>query len=77
MIDGYYGRWADLNGDGEVDDFEKLVEMDEMERMDKFISGDDEEDEDEELWDELAYMDEDERREAMEDAGLDTDDYEF
>ena len=27
--------------------------------------------------DELEYMDEDERREALEDAGLDPDDYDF
>ena len=43
----FYGRWADLNGDGEIDNFEKLVEMEEMERMDKYISGDDDEDDEE------------------------------
>ncbi len=28
-------------------------------------------------YDELSFMDEDERREALEDAGLDPDDYDF
>ena len=42
-MDEFYGRWADLNGDGEIDNFEKLVEMEEMDRMDKYISGDDDE----------------------------------
>ena len=47
-MDEFYGRWADLNGDGEIDNFEKIVEMEEMERMDKYISGDDDEDDEEE-----------------------------
>lgn len=29
------------------------------------------------IMDELSFMDEDERREAIEDAGLDPDDYDF
>lgn len=72
----FYGRWADLNGDGEVDDFEKFVALEALE-----------EDEDDELmseleeagldYDELSMMDEDERREALEDAGLNPDDYDF
>ena len=87
-MDGFYGRWADLNGDGEIDNFEKIVEMQEMERMDKYISGDDDEDDEEEEmesdlemagldYDELSWMDDDERREALENAGLDPDDYDF
>ena len=32
-MDGFFGDWADLNGDGEVDNFEKLVELEEMERI--------------------------------------------
>ena len=27
-MDGFFGDWADLNGDGEVDNFEKLVDYD-------------------------------------------------
>lgn len=85
---GFIRDWADLNGDGEVDDFEMLVEMDEMERMDRYMSGDDsDDDEEDELlselemagldYDDLYYMDEDERREALEEVGLDPDDYDF
>ena len=56
-----------------------------MDKMDKYISGDDDEDDEmlEELelegldYDELSFMDEAERREALEDAGLDADDYDF
>lgn len=87
-MDEFYGRWADLNGDGEIDNFEKIVEMEEMERMDKYISGDDDEDDEEEKmesdlemagldYNELSWMDDDERREALENAGLDPDDYDF
>ncbi len=87
-MDEFYGSWADLNGDGEIDNFEKIVEMEEMERMDKYISGDDDEDDEEEEmesdlemagldYDELSWMDDDERREALEDAGLDPNDYDF
>ena len=63
-MDGFFGDWADLNGDGEVDNFEKLVELEELE-----MAGLD--------YDDLSYMDEGERREAFEDAGLDPDDYDF
>ena len=87
-MDEFFGDWADLNGDGEVDNFEKLVELEELERMDGYISGDDfDDDEEDDLiselemagldYDDLSYMDEGERREAFEDAGLDPDDYDF
>lgn len=59
---GFIGNWADLNGDGEIDNFEMLVEMDEMERMDRYMSGDDSDDDEDDEW---------------EDAGLDSDDYDF
>ena len=78
--------WMDFNRDGEVDGFETYVGLQIMASSrqeaialtgdDTFYTGSDslEEDEDE-LADELEYMDEDERREALEDAGLDPDDY--
>ena len=78
--------WMDFNRDGEVDGFETYVGLQMMAGSrqeaialtgdDAFYTGSDslEEDEDE-LTDELEYMDEDERREALEDAGLDPDDY--
>lgn len=86
-MSGFFGRWADLNLDGEIDDYEKIIELEEMDRVDKLISGDSDEDEEDELEDELLMsgldpydlsdMDEDERQEALEDAGLDPDDYDF
>lgn len=84
---GFFDRDAfDFNGDGKVDGFETYVGLQMMAGSrqeaialtgdDTFYTGSDslEEDEDE-LADELEYMDEDERREALEDAGLDPDDY--
>ena len=43
--------------------------MDDIQQLDLELAGLDA--------DELEYMDEDERREALEDAGLDPDDYDF
>lgn len=84
---GFFNRdLFDFNGDGIVDGFETYVGLQMMAGSrqeaialtgdDTFYTGSDslEEDEDE-LADELEYMDEDERREALEDAGLDPDDY--
>ena len=84
---GFFDRDVfDFNGDGKTDAFEAEVELQMMAGSrqeaialtgdDTFYTGSDslEEDEDE-LADELEYMDEDERREALEDAGLDPDDY--
>lgn len=81
----FYGRWADLNGDGEVDDFEKFVALEVLEEDEDDFE--EEEDEDDKLmseleeagldYDELSMMDEDERCEALEDAELDPDDYDF
>ena len=75
------GRWADLNLDGEIDDFEKIRAMEMLDEED--IEEDDEEElasklEDVGLdYDELSMMEDDLRREALEDAGLDPDDYDF
>ena len=87
MIMGFFDRdLFDFNGDGKTDGFETYVGLQMMAGSrqeaialtgdDAFYTGSDslEEDEDE-LTDELEYMDEDERREALEDAGLDPDDY--
>lgn len=75
---GLFGNLFDLNGDGKMDTFEKAAEfatfasiMDAEEAREKVeeleMSGFDVTD--------LEFMDEDERREALEDAGLDPDDY--
>lgn len=86
--------WRDLNGDGEVDDFEKTFAEEMLctsreEHNALFGNDGDFEDDDTESdfeFDaemagldvyELEMMDEDERIQAIEDAGLDPDDYDF
>ena len=85
--------WMDFNKDGEVDATEEFMGMEMLcssreEHEALFgdagdFDDDSSEDFDDELEmagldrDELEFMDEDERRETLEDAGLDPDDYEF
>ena len=78
--------WRDINLDGKVDRWESFLAEEELYEEGKtgnhMSSEFDIEDDDElELFgldiDELEMMDEDERREALEDAGLDPDDYDF
>ena len=76
---GLFGNAFDLNNDGKLDAFEKasefaffanIMEESEKEEHDElFQAGIDPE--------ELEYMSADERREVLEDAGLDPDDYDF
>jgi hypothetical protein len=75
---GIFGDMFDFNHDGEIDSFERAVEfsfLDEITREEESsqtdfeLSGLDA--------DALELMDADERREALEDAGLDPDDYDF
>ena len=86
MGKGIFGDLFDFNHDGELDTFERVMEFEAFQEMTK----DDEEDDvdqDEELEtelelagldaEELSWMNEDERREVLEDAGLDPDDYDF
>lgn len=78
-MSGLFGRWADLNRDGEIDNFEEFM------AMEMLTSADEAEDDDIETeleaagldCEELSWMNEEERREALEDAGLDPDDYDF
>ena len=85
--------WMDFDRDGEVDATEEYLGMEMLcsSREEHEVlfgdAGDFDEDEaedfDDELEmagldrDELEFMDEDERREALEDAGLDPDDFDF
>lgn len=85
--------WMDFNKDGEVDAAEEFMGMEMLcssreEHEALFgdagdFDDDSSDDFDDELEmtgldrDELEFMDEDERREALEDAGLDPDDFEF
>lgn len=73
---GIFGDLFDFNRDGKLDSFEKAAEFEAFMNM---IDGCQKE----EISaagldvDELDLMDADERREALEDAGLDPDDYDF
>ena len=75
-----YDSDFDFDGDGKLNTYEYSI-------MDDIVFGHDDSNSDTEEDDdftcvgldrtELEYMDEDERREAIEDAGLDPDDYDF
>ncbi|MEZ3488218.1 MAG: hypothetical protein K1W22_16960 [Lachnospiraceae bacterium] len=69
----------DFNRDGQLDPFEQAMQFDFIEEGMKSESGNDEEEDDlfgSDLdFDELEDMDEDERREALEEAGYDPDDF--
>lgn len=85
--------WMDFNKDGEADATEEFMGMEMLcgsREEHEMLFGDagdfdddSSEDFDDELEmagldrDELEFMDEDERREALEEVGLDPDDYEF
>ena len=84
--------WMDFNGDGEVDAAEEFLGAEMLcssreEHEALFGDAGDFSDETEDFDDELEmagldrfdleFMDEDERREAIEDAGLDPDDFDF
>ncbi len=86
MDKGFFGGLFDLNHDGKLDSMERTMDFmafDEM--MHESDNSSDYEDEElvDELesagldYDELSFMDEDERREIIEDAGLGPDDYDF
>jgi len=84
MDKGFFGGLFDFNHDGELDPMERAMDFMTFDEMMKDSDGSSE---DEDLvdeiesagldYDELSFMDEDERREALEDAGLDPDDYDF
>lgn len=66
---GIFGGLFDFNHDGKMNAFESAVELAVLDDMLK---------EDEAETDfEMSGLDADERREALEDAGLDPDDYDF
>ena len=79
---GLFGRMFDLNRDGKLDAWERAMEYDFI----TSLNDEDDDCEDEELTElelagidpiELEYMDAEERREVLEDAGLDPDDFDF
>lgn len=79
MKKGLFGGLFDFNHDGELDAFEREMEF---QFISKMTRGENEEkvSELEEAGfdaDELEFMDEDERREALEDAGLYPENYDY
>ena len=78
-MSGLFGNMFDFNHDGKLDAFERAAEFDFLNNV---MEGPEKEDHDELLQagidpEELEYMSADERREDLEDAGLDPDDYDF
>lgn len=80
---GFFGDLFDLDHNGELDSREQLLDFMAFEEMSKEDEGDEDDDEIADFdmagldYDELSMMDGDERRVALEDAGLDPDDYDF
>ena len=81
-----FDRMFDWNDDGKLDSFEQANQFEFEQRMLEEDSVHDDEDDDDDDLDldlagldrfDLEMMDEDERREALEDAGLDPGDYDF
>ena len=81
MEKGFFGDLFDVNHDGELDNFERTMDYLAFEDMTQEDVEDEDMDDDIELAgldrDELSLMDEDERREALEEVGLDADDYDW
>ena len=79
MGDGIFGSLFDFNGDGKLDALERGMEFMAFQQ----IMGGGSDDEMDALeavglsYEELLLMDEDERREVLEAAGLDPDDFDF
>ena len=81
-----FDRMFDWNDDGKLNSFEQANQFEFEQRMLEEDSVDDDEDDGDDDLDldlagldrfDLEMMDEDERREALEDAGLDPGDYDF
>lgn len=73
-VENSFDSLFDMNRDGVLDAVEQGFQLDFLTHQ---MEGDDRSDDDEEELDleELEYMDEDERREALEEAGYDPDDF--
>ena len=83
---GIFGNRFDFNRDGKVDSFERTMEFGFIQSLDKEVSGEIYDEDDEDLTEleeagldpeELEFMDDDERREILETVGLDLDDFDF
>ena len=70
---GFFGDLFDFNNDGKLDMFEQAADFAAFQQMIKQADLE----ESGLASNELEFMSEDERREALEDAGLEPDDYDF
>ena len=77
---GFFNGLFDLNNDGKLDAFERAADFAAFQEL---TSNDEDADELDEIsaagldYDDLEFMDEDERNDLLEEAGLDPDDYDF
>lgn len=71
--EGFFGDLFDFNNDGKLDMFEQAADFAAFQQMIKQA----ELEESGLASNELEFMSDDERREVLEDAGLDPDDYDF
>lgn len=80
---GFFGNMFDFNRDGNLDSFERAADFCAFNELMKEDTSTDFSDDDYELElagldpEELEFMNEDERREVLEEAGLDPDDFDF
>lgn len=74
-VENSFDSLFDMNRDGVLDPAEQAFHLDFITRQMEEDDRSDDDDEDEIDLDELEFMDEDERREALEDAGYDPDDF--
>ena len=77
---GFFNGLFDLNNDGKLDAFERAADFAAFQEL---TSNDEDADELDEIsaagldYDDLEFMDEDERNDLLEEAGLDPEDYDF
>ena len=83
---GIFGNMFDFNRDGKLDSFERTMEFGFIQSLDKEVSGEIYDEDNEDLTEleeagldpeELEFMDDDERREILEAAGLGPDEFDF
>lgn len=80
---GIFGNMSDFNRDGKLDSFDRAVEFGIIQSLVQEASGEMYDDDLTELEEggldlkELEFMDDDERREVLEAAGLDSDEFDF
>lgn len=75
MTMGLFGDLFDFNRNKKTEPFERAMEFTLFDEMERERKAKKKKAKQEEIIAELEFMDEEERREALEDAGLDPDDY--